>query len=273
MNRQCLDPRQLDDKLSAWLDDELGSVERANVEAWLREHAQDAARLGLWAADREALRARLAPAADEPLPVRLEQLVWRHQPAVASSGWPRYASAVAAFAAGAAAGAVGMWAAQSRDVEVRAAQWERRAIVAHAVYSPEVRHPVEVAVKGATPAVARMQEEHLTRWLTNRLGQPVKLFDLRAQGYELVGGRLLPDANGPSAQLMYERTGQDRPARVTVYLRHPEAATPAVLRYQRQGELGVFYWVEGATGYALVGAVGREELLTLADAIYRQVQD
>jgi anti-sigma factor RsiW len=72
---------------------------------------------------------------------------------------------------------------------------------------------------------------------------------------------------------MYERTGQGRPTRVTIYLRHPEAATPAVFRYQRQGELGVFYWVEGATGYALVGAVGREELLTLADAIYRQVQD
>jgi anti-sigma factor RsiW len=166
-----------------------------------------------------------------------------------------------------------MWAAQWQDARAPSAQWERRAMVAHAVYAPEVRHPVEVAVKGATPAAAKMQEEHLARWLTHRLGRPVQLFDLRAHGYELVGGRLLPDAKGPSAQLMYERIGEDRPTRVTVYLRHPEAATPAAFRYERQGELGMFYWVEAATGYALVGAVEREELLALADAIYRQVQD
>jgi anti-sigma factor RsiW len=35
----------------------------------------------------------------------------------------------------------------------------------------------------------------------------------------------------------------------------------------------MFYWVEAATGYALVGAVERDELLALADAIYRQVRD
>jgi hypothetical protein len=52
--------------------------------------------------------------------------------------------------------------------------------------------------------------------LTRRLSVPVKLFDLRSEGFELVGGRLLPDANGPSAQLMYQDAmGQ----RVTVYLR------------------------------------------------------
>ncbi|MBC7975048.1 MAG: hypothetical protein H7138_08690 [Myxococcales bacterium] len=55
-----------------------------------------------------------------------------------------------------------------------------------------MRHPVEV----------KAQEEHLSRWLTRRLNVPVKLFDLWAQGFELVGGRLLPDAEGPSAQLM-----------------------------------------------------------------------
>ncbi len=273
MNRRPLDPHELDPKLSAWLDDELDSVERADVEAWLREHPEDAARVRLWAADRDALRARLAPAADEPLPVRLEQLVWRHSPAVASSGWSRLAAGMAVFAVGLAIGAAGMWAMQSHDAEVSAAQWEQRAMVAHTVYAPEVRHPVEVAVKdAATPAAARTQEEHLARWLTNRLGRPVKLFDLRAQGYELVGGRLLPDTRGPSAQLMYQRIGEDSPTRVTVYLRHPEAATPAAFRYERQGELGMFYWVEGATGYALVGAVGRDELLMLAEAIYRQVQ-
>jgi len=116
----------------------------------------------------------------------------------------------------------------------------------------------------------------------------VKLFDLRAQGFELVGGRLLPDATGPSAQLMYQSvavpgtvgaSGSDaKPARVTVYLRKPDDAAPAAFAYERQGDLGLFYWVEGRsahggpTGYALVGALPRERLLALAEAIYRQGQ-
>jgi anti-sigma factor RsiW len=164
--------RLSDEQLSAWLDDELCSTERAAVDARLLEHAQDATRVRLWAADRDALRARLALAADEPPPMRLEQLVWRHQPTVTRSGWRRY-GIVAAFALGAAAGsAAGIWAAQAHNAEARATQWERLAMVAHAVYAPEVRHPVEVAVRGSTPEAAAIQKEHLARWLTHRLGWP-----------------------------------------------------------------------------------------------------
>jgi anti-sigma factor RsiW len=152
-------------------------------------------------------------------------------------------------------------------------------VVAHTVYVPEVRHPVEV----------RAQEEHLSRWLTRRIQVPVKLFDLRAQGFELVGGRLLPDAAGPSAQLMYEAivkpaaepgaasdAAAPKAARVTVYLRKPDDSTPAEFRYEQRGELGMFYWVEGRSahgkpcGYALVGALPRAQLLALAEAIYKQ---
>ena len=92
--------------------------------------------------------------------------------------------------------------------------------MAHAVYAPEVRHPVEVNVAQGSATEQRAQEEHLARWLGKRLDMPVRLFDLRPQGFELVGGRLLPDANGPSAQLMYQNSGGQR---VTVYLRRPEA--------------------------------------------------
>jgi anti-sigma factor RsiW len=68
-----------------------------------------------------------------------------------------------------------------------------------------------------------------------------------------------------------------QPVRVTVYLRKPEAGTPAAFRYEQKGELGMFYWVEGqsaaagATGYALVGALPRERLLAMAESIYRQM--
>ena len=267
------DDLPLDDKLSAWLDDELSADQRAQIDTWLRDHPEDALRVRLLAADRDAVRARLASGIEDPVPTRLEQLVWNHAPSTAPRGWQRWAAAVAVFTLGCAAGAGAMWQLQDDDSRVANGGWEQRALLAHAVYVPEVRHPVEVAVQGASPQDNRAQEEHLAHWLTKRIDRPVKLFDLRAQGYELVGGRLLPDVNSPCAQLMYQRTGETSPQRVTVYLRKPDANTPAAFRYERHGELGMFYWIEGSTGYALVGALPRDHLLGLAEAIYKQVQN
>jgi len=265
-----------DTLLSAWLDDELAPEQRAEVEAWLREHPEDAARVRLWALDADALRARLDSVLSEPVPQALAQVAWRKAPdRLPTLAWQRWAAALAVFVLGGAVGAGVMWRLQPElPALARAGEpaWVQRAAVAHAVYVPEVRHAVEV----------KAQEEHLSRWLTKRLTVPVKLFDLRAQGFELVGGRLLPDAAGPSAQLMYQAlpdtaTGADgKPLRVTVYLRKPDSNTPAAFRYERQGELGLFYWVEGespeggACGYALVGELPREKLLALAEAIFKQ---
>lgn len=263
-----------DDLLSAWLDDELNAERRAEVEAWLREHPEQAARVRLWAADAQALRARLDAVLAEPVPQRLTQLAWNRAPVTLSDSWQRWAAAFALFALGGLVGAGLMWRAQPRAAATMASAepaWVQRAAVAHSVYVPEVRHPVEV----------RAQEAHLARWLTRRVDVPVQLFDLRAQGFELVGGRLLPDERGPSAQLMYQAIGElasgTPPQRVTVYVRKPEDGTPAAFRYEQQGGVGRFYWVEGAgpghpaSGYALVGALPRERLLALAEAIERQI--
>ena len=277
--------RFTDSTLNAWLDGELPADQRAEVDAWLGEHPEDAARVRLWAADGEALRARLDSVLAEAVPQSLTQMVLNAVPAPPPwTGWQRWAAALALFLLGGATGAALMWRLQPAPAAMAAtnapAAWVQRAAVAHSVYVPEVRHAVEV----------KAQEEHLSRWLTKRLDVPVKLFDLRAQGFELVGGRLLPDAAGPSAQLMYQAITTTapgasgaagtapaaKPVRVTVYLRKPESATPAAFRFEQQGELGMFYWVEGQsphggpTGYALVGALPRERLLALAEAIYQQ---
>ncbi|MDP1899838.1 MAG: anti-sigma factor [Rubrivivax sp.] len=246
-----------DEELSAWVDGELPEAERPRIEAWLRAHPEDAARARRWADDRDALRARLGPIADEPVPALLRATVWR------GAGLPRWAMAASAaglLLLGGLAGGGAVWQWQRYPVQVVATApqgWVQRAAFAHAVYAPEPRHAVEV----------KAQEEHLARWLTRRIETPVKLFDLRAQGFELVGGRLLPDGPGKSAQLMYQDA---QGLRVTVYLRKPEKDVDAAFRFERQGELGLFYWIEEGCAYALVGALPRETLLALAQAIYQQ---
>jgi len=251
-----------DTLLSAWFDGELEgadrSAEKAEVEAWLRDHPEDAGRVRLWAADAEALRARLAPLLDEPVPEGMRASVLQ-RPAAGPPRWALAAGGAALLLLGGAIGATLGWQLQQSVPTARAPSggWVQRAVYAHSVYVPEPRHAVEV----------KAQEEHLSRWLTRRIEVPVKLFDLREQGFELVGGRLLPDGAGKSAQLMYQ---DSMGARVTVYLRKPEAGTEAAFRYERQGELGMFYWVEAGAGYALVGPLPREQLLALAQAIHRQ---
>jgi anti-sigma factor RsiW len=258
-----------DTDLSAWLDGELDAARRARIETWLHTQPEAAARVRLWAADRDALRARLDPVLGEPLPAALAHRVWQHTP----PRWAQAAVAAGLLVAGALLGAGGMWQWQGqRDAAVLAAAlsataagtpagWVQRAALAHSVYVPEPRHPIEV----------KAQEEHLARWLTRRIDVPVKLFDLRSEGFELMGGRLLPDAGGKSAQLMYESLDPDAPKqRVTVYLRKPDADAPTAFSYRQQGDLGQFYWVEAGAGYALVGALPKERLLALAQAIYKQ---
>jgi anti-sigma factor RsiW len=256
MNAEKID----DVLLSAWLDGELAaperSAERQRVEAWLRDNPEDAARVRLWAADAEALRACLGLIADEAVPDALQRQVWQR------NGLPRWALAASAaglLLLGGAVGALLAWQALPRAALAAgtAAGWVERAAYAHGVYTVEPRHAVEV----------KAQEEHLSRWLTARIKLPVKLFDLHAQGFELVGGRLLPDGPGKSAQLMYQDA---QGVRVTVYLRQPENGAEAAFRYERHGDLGLFYWVEEGLGYALVGALPKERLLAMAEAIYKQ---
>jgi anti-sigma factor RsiW len=258
MNSGSLPPIVTDDQLSAWVDGELAPEARAAVEAWLLTHPEDAARAEAWRRDRDALRAVFAGPTAEPVPPALSALVWRR---AAPPRWAMAAAAAGLLLLGGVAGgvAVDRW---HREQAVHLAAgapqgWVQRAAYAHSVYVPEPRHAVEV----------KAQEEHLARWLTRRIEVPVKLFDLRALGFELVGGRLLPDGPGKSAQLMYQDAAG---ARVTVYLRKPEQGADAAFRYERQGELGMFYWVEEGAGYALVGPLPRERLLALAEAIYRQ---
>lgn len=267
-----MNPPTIDDALlSAWLDGELDEVQRGQVESWLASHPDDAERVRRWGADRDALRDRLSPWLHEPVPKALRATVMRARSG-ATGVWRQAAMAGGLLLAGGVAGAWLMGQLQGADRPVAAArpvEWVQRAAVAHAVYAPEVRHPVEVNTEQGSELEQRAQEDHLARWLTKRLAMPVTLFDLRAQGFELVGGRLLPDIAAPSAQLMYQNgSGQ----RVTVYLRKPESSTPAAFRFERQGELSLFYWVDGPTGYALVGPLPRERLLALAEAIYRQGQ-
>ena len=135
-----------------------------------------------------------------------------------------------------------------------------QAAIAHVVYSPEVRHPVEVGAD---------QEAHLVTWLSKRLGTSIHPPRLAKLGYDLVGGRLLPGQSGPVAQFMYhDASGQ----RLTLYVSTEQSQNRDTgFRFSEQGPVNVFYWIDGKFGYALSGSLDRTALSRVADVVYAQL--
>ena len=245
--------------LQAYADGKLPEERRAAVAAWLASHPEDAERIENYRRLAEELRSTYQGVLDEPVPEHLERALGpvRARRLGMIAGW---------MALGAVFGGIAgwqlhaLWPATTPTADV-AAVLARRAAVAHAVYSPEVRYPVEVRAD---------QEAHLVTWLSKRLGTQLRAPKLESVGYSLMGGRLLPGENGPVAHFMYQ---SDRGARITLYVRSdmgPNRST--AFRYAREGNVGVFYWVDSKLGYALSSAdLSKEDLLNVANAAYQQL--
>jgi anti-sigma factor RsiW len=245
--------------LQAYADGELPAERQAAVAAWLAAHPEDAERIENYRRLAEELRSTYEGVLDEPVPERLKG-------AVRKSPGRRIAVAAAWVLVGIALGATAGWQLHSMQAQAPAAAdasaaLAYRAAVAHATYSPEVRHPVEVGAD---------QEAHLVSWLSKRLGTPLRAPKLETVGYNLVGGRLLPGERGPAAHFMYQC---NRGTRVTLYVRSDMSTSRSTaFRYAREGTVGVFYWVDGKSGYALSSAdISKEDLLNVANAAYQQL--
>jgi anti-sigma factor RsiW len=240
-----------ENELHAYLDDQLDAEGRRAVEAHLAQAPEDAARVAAYREQNAALHAAFDPVLDEPVPDRLRHIDAR----------PR-AARLAVAAGWLAVGAIGGWFAHALLVDrphVPMA-FSRQAAIAHAVYSPEVRHPVEV---GAA------EQEHLVNWLSKRLGAKLKAPVLTAEGYELVGGRLLPGEAGAVAQFMYQDA---KGKRLTLYVsRLGGKQRDTAFRFSQEDKVSVFYWIDGALGYALSGELPKAELLNVATTVYKQI--
>jgi anti-sigma factor RsiW len=278
------------DRINAAVDKQLPPVPRAELDALLAADPAARGTLTAWQAQREALRALHRPLLDEAIPEALlaaarrgesgrrEIEQWRRWGGMAAAvmlafgvGWLSHGQ----ISGGAAYGPLAMQSSQS---------FVRQASLAHAVFSPEVRHPVEVTAA---------QQDHLVQWLSKRVGRPLKVPVLATQGYELVGGRLLSGDGGARAQFMFQNAAG---LRLTLYLgaldATPAAASGAssgaisaaapkapqqpanmetAFRYSGDGPVPSFYWVDQGFGYALSGAVSRDELMKLAQLVYQQL--
>jgi anti-sigma factor RsiW len=249
--------------LAAEVDGRLAPERAAALAAYLSAHPEEQTRLQQYQAQQMVLRDLLTADSGEPIPGRLRiERLRAEQRRRRSWGLAAVAAAIFLVLAGGAGGwlahAIGIGVTQGNP-QVASAETEitADALAAHRVFSVDVRHPVEV---DAT------QEAHLVQWLSRRLGRPLVVPDLTSAGYKLMGGRLLPSENGPAAQFMY----QSGNTRLTLYERSDSAGDTA-FRYSEQNGIGEFFWSDQDFGYALAGKTDREQLLHVAELVYKQL--
>ena len=243
-----------EDELHAYIDNELPSERRGDVEAWLAAHPDDAERVQSWRAMAETLHARYDSVADEPVPRRLEIERLVQQPRRWMYG--AIAATLVAFIAGGGAG----WLAHGVAAAPSAFQsFTGEALGAHRLYVVEVRHPVEVSGN---------DRAHLQAWLTKRCGWIVRAPELDAAGLKLVGGRLLPGPTGPVSFLMYESASGER---FTIYSAKADAETTQ-MRYARQDKDGALFWADRGVAYVVSGSSDRERLTQVARLVYDQAE-
>ena len=242
-------------ELHAWLDGELPEARRSAVESHLASHPDDAARLQSYRRNDRSLAAQFDAVLEEPVPPRMAAAAARPRrrflvPAAVAAGWLGLGGLLGWHLHGL----------QADDQRAEPPTWARRAAVAHAVYSPEVRHPVEVAAD---------QEAHLVAWLSKRLGTRLKVPRLDGLGYGLVGGRLLPGDREPVAQFMYQ---DNQGQRLTLYVRtNPDRKGETAFRFAQDGHVRQFYWIDRGLGYVVSGEVEKAELLRVANAVYQHL--
>ena len=275
-------------ELHAFVDGQLTPERQREIEAYLASRPDEAQRADIYRAQKRELRALFDPVLNEPLPQRVLDAARPRTP------WylQRIAAGIAiALISGAAGwGLRGGVSSESPSTVLSqqgpasitmasATGFAQRAAVAHAVYSPEQRRPVEVDAA---------HEDQLIAWLSKRMGAPMKPPHLQVVGYALEGGRLLPGGQGPVAQFMYR---DEAGSRLTLYVSNEvgDLAAPAgdvassvsstasgkntgtAFRFAREGKVNVFYWVEGPFGYAISADADRAALARVSGEVYRQL--
>jgi len=257
-------------ELHAYVDAVLPEERRSAIEQHLAAQPEDAERVRAYLAQKQGLRDLFNPVLDEPLPERLRTLAVappafagpRARPAqLVRWSLQRIAAGILVAVLGGIAGWLAHGQYQSSESQTRMALLPRQAAVAHVVYSPDVRRPVEVGAD---------HEDQLVAWLSKRLGTSVHAPKLVALGYDLIGGRLLPGSAGPVAQFMYQDSSGQR---LTLYLSTENVGNQeTAFRFAQEGPINVFYWIDGKFGYALSASMAKDELARVAKAVYDQIE-
>lgn len=263
--------------LNAFVDGHIRPERGAALAQWLSKEPRTRARVDAWKRHNEALRTMFASVVFEPVPVRLlpttlakprvtvvrspEAAAGETSDAAMPEGGPSRhrtkaaAMTLAAFLCGLALawGAARLGfdpfgeATETATVSTSGVRLvASRASEAHQTFATDLNHPVEIPAS---------DEAHLVRWIQHRLSMPIRIPDLRPQGWTLVGGRIVPGELGPAAFLIYGNGVE----RLGLYVARTNGARGDgfIVSADGTGPGSVAAWIDEPFGYALTSSRGR----------------
>jgi len=251
--------------LHLYVDGHLGRERQKVVETHLRRDPEMAARVSDFRRQNELLRQLFAAADDAPSGVaqqRLQRALARRlgRSRVLAYWRPTAAAAAALLVAGGlGAAATALLDGRSATPAAPGTSVAETAAGIHRFDAGASSEPTEFTAEGAAT---------LRLLLDKRLGAPLRLPDLSAEGFSLVRGRLLPTPDGAAAQLLY----RDQAGRVvTVFLGPADQAPFSTLPAAERQGLSLHVSHDGGIGMAVVGAMTDDEVRGLADAARRSL--
>jgi anti-sigma factor RsiW len=251
-----------EDDLHAYADDRLDPVRRGEVEAHLQANPALRRRVEGWREQAHALRDALAFKLREPVPSSLhlgrlqERRAARQRRSLFSSPWRVAAALLLTLGLGIGTG----WTARGTQRMGEVTRLGMEAAAAHSVFATDPSHPIEIGPENRPELVA---------WIDRKLHRSVSVPDLSAQGYRLIGGRVLSTMIGPAAMLMYD---DDQGGRITLFLQ-PMRSDVAPMQPVSSGAANGYAWIDGHMGYGVISdgdlSDGDGSIHGLADRVRR----
>ncbi len=240
--------------LHAYADGEIARHESRALDERMADDPESRAKVEAWRRQKAWLKEAFDPVLEETVPPNIRAAL-RQRRGVTLSPYA-IAAALALLIVGGATG----WFASLQVNAPKAVQFADFAIEAHEIYTRENRHAVEVAANDS---------EHLTSWLSKRVGHKLVIPDLTARGYTFLGGRLLAAGLQPAAQLMYEDANK---LRITIFLTANAGGAETKFVIEEKHGVTACYWLDGPLGFVIAGETSRDDIMGLANMVYRSFE-
>jgi anti-sigma factor RsiW len=247
-------PRVSACELAAYCDGELEGEDAARVEAALAADAGLRAEMARMMDERHLLAEAVRLPGDDDTDPSVSALAARLSKRLERERTRRLRLRLAAGAGGLAAIAAAGWVghavltgtplmsapAELQSVEVGIPGFVADAAGAHAIFSHDTVHPVEFSA---------IDEPVMRNWFESHLGRGAMIPHLESLGFELMGGRLLGDADGAMAQLLYENAAGNR---VSLVFGKRQVPGGTELKLVHVGKSYASYWRDGDFAWAVV---------------------
>jgi anti-sigma factor RsiW len=243
--------------LHAYIDGELDATTLLEIEHWLAENPNDAAKVHAFKLQKIQMHQLYDDGLTADIPEGVQDLLADKPVSSWLPGWRQMAAGIALFVIGGVSG----WGYFTMDPMEHEAggQFARQALNAHVVYANDIARPVEMAA---------MYRKDMVSWLSDRLRHKLMIPNIAGAGFKLIGGRQVTDQSSPAALLMYE---DKRARRVTLYVRSGATFSDTKFRFIAEKGMVAFYWTNGPLSYALSGEMPRGDLLDLANMVFKDI--